>query len=147
MAGSGLTAAEVAARVAAGRTNAVVVRTSRPVTEIVRANVLTVFNGLLATLFVIVLITGRWQNSLFGGVIVANSVIGIAQEIRAKRTLDRFAVLNAPRARVVRDGEPLEIDVADVVLDDLLEVLRRRPGRGRRDRRAVRPASRSTSPC
>jgi cation-transporting ATPase E len=119
---TGLSSAEVAARFAAGRTNAVKVRSSRTVGEIVRANVLTVFNGLLATLFVIIAITGRWQNALFGGVIVANSAIGIAQELRAKRTLDRLAILNTPRARAVRDGMVIDLDTADIVIDDLLEI-------------------------
>jgi cation-transporting P-type ATPase E len=119
---AGLTAAQVAERVAAGRTNAVEVRTSRTVGEIVRANVFTPFNGLLTALFVCILLTGRWQNGLFGLVIVANSAIGIFQEVRAKRTLDRLAVLNAPRARVVRDGSVTEVEVGDVVADDLLEL-------------------------
>src|SRR5215831_10907913 len=119
---TGLTDAEVAERVAAGRTNAVESRTSRTVGEIVRANVFTVFNGLLAALFVCILLTGRWQNGLFGLVIIANSAIGIFQEVRAKRTLDRLAVLNAPRARVVRDGSVTEVEVGDVVADDLLEL-------------------------
>jgi cation-transporting ATPase E len=119
---TGLTEAEVADRVAAGRTNAVDDRTSRTVTEIVRANVFTVFNGLLLTLFVIILATGRWQNGLFGGVIIANSAIGIFQEVRAKRTLDRLAVLNAPRARAVRAGTVDDLAVEDVVQDDLLEI-------------------------
>jgi cation-transporting ATPase E len=119
---SGLTAAQVAERVAAGRTNAVEERTSRTVGEIVRTNVFTVFNGLLTALFVCILLTGRWQNGLFGVVIIANSAIGIFQEVRAKRTLDRLAVLNAPRARVVRDGEVTEVEVGAVVADDLLEL-------------------------
>jgi cation-transporting ATPase E len=119
---TGLTAAQVAERVAAGRTNAVESRTSRTVAEIVRVNVFTVFNGLLLTLFVIILATGRWQNGLFGLVIIANSAIGIFQEVRAKRTLDRLAVLNAPRARTVRDGTVTELDVEDVVADDLLDI-------------------------
>ena len=117
---TGLTAAAVAERVALGRTNATSLRTSRTVGEIVRANVFTVFNGLLVTLFVLVLTTGRWQNGLFVGVVVVNAAIGVVQELRAKRTLDRLAVLNAPRARVVRDGAETELPVADVVLDDLL---------------------------
>jgi cation-transporting ATPase E len=119
---AGLGGAEVAARVAAGRTNAVTARTSRTLGQIVRANVLTVFNGLLAVLFVVVLATGRWQNALFGGVVVANALIGIVQELRAKRTLDRLAVLTAPRARAVRDGAERELPVEEVVLDDLLVV-------------------------
>ncbi len=119
---SGLTAAEVAERVAAGLTNASTVRTSRTIGEIVRANVFTFFNGLLAALWVVAALTGTWQNTLFGGVVVANAAIGIVQELRAKRTLDRLAVLNAPTARVVRDGAAAELAVADVVLDDLLEI-------------------------
>jgi cation-transporting ATPase E len=117
---AGLSAAQVAERVAAGRTNAVDVQTSRSISEIARANLLTPFNGLLFTLFVIILITGRWQNALFGGVIVANAAIGIFQEVRAKRTLDRLAVLNAPHARAIRDGAEAEIAVGDIVQDDLL---------------------------
>ncbi|HEY2982750.1 MAG TPA: HAD-IC family P-type ATPase [Jatrophihabitantaceae bacterium] len=119
---SGLTADQVGERVAAGRTNAFESPTSRTPREIVRANVFTVFNGLLLTLLVIILATGQWQNGLFGGVIVANSAIGIVQELRAKRTLDRLAILNAPRARVVRDGAEAEIEVAGVVADDLLDL-------------------------
>ena len=122
---SGLTAADVSQRVAAGQTNATDARTSRTLADILRANLFTVFNGLLVGLFVVVMATGRWQNGLFGGVVVANAVIGIAQELRAKRTLDRLAVLNAPRARVHRDGASQEVPVAEVVLDDLVEV---RPG-------------------
>ena len=118
----GLSAAQVAERVAAGRTNAVDERTSRTTVEIVRANIFTVFNGLLATLFVLTLATGRWQNALFGGVIVANAAIGIVQELRAKRTLDRLAVLNAASARVVRDGDVLEVALDEVVEDDLVEL-------------------------
>jgi cation-transporting P-type ATPase E len=119
---SGLTADQVEERVAAGRTNAFESPTSRTPREIVRANVFTMFNGLLLTLLVIILATGQWQNGLFGGVIVANSAIGIVQELRAKRTLDRLAILNAPRARVVRDGVEAEIEVAGVVADDLLDL-------------------------
>ncbi len=119
---SGLSAAEVAERIAAGRTNASDAHTTRTVGQILRANVITPFNGLLFTLFVVILITGRWQNGLFGLVIIANSAIGVIQEVRAKRTLDRLAVLNAPRARVVREGELAEIAVEDVVADELLEL-------------------------
>ena len=108
---------------ASGQTNATNTRTSRTLREIVRSNVLTVFNALLVTLLVVILFTGRWQNGLFGLVIIANAAIGIVQELRAKRTLDRLAVLNTPRARVVRDGAPpTEVAVAEVVLDDLLVV-------------------------
>lgn len=120
--GTGLTAAQVAERVATGRTNAVVARTSRTVSEIVRANVFTLFNGLLGVLLLAILTTGRWQNGLFGLVIAANSGLGIVQEVRAKRLLDRLAVLNIPTARVVREGSTSSITLGAVVLDDLLDL-------------------------
>jgi len=119
---SGLTATEVADRVSQGLSNASTVRTSRSVGSIVRANVFTFFNGLLAALCAVAIVAGPWQNALFGGVVVANAGIGIVQELRAKRTLDRLAVLTAPRVRVVRDGADAEVALADVVLGDLLEL-------------------------
>ncbi len=119
---SGLTDQEVSGRTAAGQTNATDIHTSRSISEIVRANVFTVFNGLLAVLFIAVMATERWQNGLFGVVIVVNAGIGIVQEWRAKRILDRLALLNAPRARVIRNGSSLHVDVVAVVLNDLLDV-------------------------
>ncbi len=119
---AGLTAAEVAQRVAAGAVNATAARTSRTLAEILRSNVFTFFNGLLAALWLVAMLAGRWQNALFGGVVVANAAIGIVQEYRAKRTLDRLAVLSAPRARPVRDGREEDVAVEEVVLDDLLVV-------------------------
>jgi cation-transporting P-type ATPase E len=71
---------------------------------------------------VVILIVGQLQDALFGIVLVSNALIGIAQELRAKRTLDRLAVLNSPRARVRRDGAEQELAVGDVVLDDLVEL-------------------------
>ncbi len=118
----GLSAAEVADREQRGLVNRADERTSRSLVEIARANLLTRFNAILGTMFVLILVFGDAQDGLFGFVLVINALIGIVQEWRAKRTLDRLAVLSAPRARVVRDGEVREIDVSDVVLDDLLEI-------------------------
>src|SRR5450759_5127449 len=118
----GLTAAEVEARVRAGQVNVADERTSRTISEILRANLLTRFNAILGTAFVLIVVFGEVRDSLFGYVLVFNALIGIVQEWRAKRTLDRLAVLNAPRARVVRDGEVRDVDVTDVVLDDLCYV-------------------------
>jgi cation-transporting ATPase E len=115
----GLTAAEVEARVRAGKVNVADDRTSRTLSEILRANILTRFNAILGTAFVLILIFGEGQDALFGIVLLCNTLIGVVQEWRAKRTLDRLAVLNAPRARVVRDGEIREVAVGEVVLDDL----------------------------
>ncbi|WP_067822437.1 HAD-IC family P-type ATPase [Actinomadura kijaniata] len=116
----GLTAAQVRARVAAGRTNDVPRRSSRSVGEILRANILTRFNALIGTLFVLVMIFGEWPDGLFGGIIVANSAIGVIQELRAKRTLDRLAVVGETPVRVRRTGTVQEISQRAVVLGDLI---------------------------
>ena len=119
---TGLTADQVADRVGRGLTNGGAERTSRSYAEIVRANVLTRFNAILGTMLVVILVVGQPQDALFGLVLVANSLIGIVQEILAKRKLDHLAVLSAPRAQVVRDGAVLDLPVEDLVLDDLCAV-------------------------
>jgi len=119
---SGLTAVEVAERVADGRVNDVPDAPVRTFPQIVRANVLTPVNAIIGTLFVLILVAGYPADALFAGVVVSNSLIGIAQEVQARRTLDALAVLSAPKARVRRDGESTEIGVSGVVVDDLLEL-------------------------
>jgi cation-transporting ATPase E len=116
----GLRADEVADRVARGLTNDLPDSPTRTIGEIVKANVFTYFNMLLGSLFVIILVVGPANDALFGGVIVANTLVGVVQEVRAKRTLDRLAVLSSPRARVRRDGEEFEVAVREVVLDDIV---------------------------
>ncbi|WP_202567539.1 HAD-IC family P-type ATPase [Agreia sp. COWG] len=116
----GLTSAEVAERTEAGQTNAFVQDTSRSVWSIVRANVLTLFNAIILVCFVVLFAIGRWQDALFGFSAVANAIIGSVQEYRAKRALDRLAVMNAPHARVLRDAAEAEIDIAGVVLGDTI---------------------------
>ncbi|HEU4399232.1 MAG TPA: HAD-IC family P-type ATPase [Actinomycetota bacterium] len=117
---TGLTAAEVAERVARAQVNDVPPAPTRTVAEIVRANALTRFNFLLGSLLAVILVVGPLQDALFGLVLVANTLVGIVQEVRAKRTLERLAVISAPAARVVRDGRTEEVRVGEVVLDDLL---------------------------
>lgn len=119
---TGLSSADVRERVARGQTNASAERTSRTYGEIIRANVLTRFNAILGTMLAVILVVGDIQDATFGVILVANSLIGIVQETRAKWTLDRLAVLSAPRARVVREGTATEVAVEEVVLDDLLEL-------------------------
>ena len=116
----GLTADEVAARVADGRVNDVTSTSSRSVGAILRGNVFTLFNGILGAALVVVLVVGQWQDALFGGVLVFNAAIGVIGEYRAKLVLDRLSILNAPDARVVRDGTETSIDVREIVVDDLL---------------------------
>ena len=118
----GLSAAEVAERVREGRTNAYRVRTSRSAAAILRANVFTIFNAILATALVVVLAVGHWADALFGIVLILNTATGTIAEVRAKRALDRLAFLEAPTACAVRDGREVELDVADVVLDDVLRL-------------------------
>src|SRR5512140_2599344 len=118
---AGLTSAQVAERRSRGLANAGGERTSRSVAEILRANVLTRFNLLLGVLLAVILVVGQPQDALFGIVLVANALIGIVQELRAKRTLDRLAVLSAPRVRVVRDGAQSDIATGDLVADDLVD--------------------------
>ena len=117
---SGLTEAEVRERVAAGRTNRAPESTSRSLVEIVRANVFTRFNAILGTLLAVILVVGPINDALFGLVLVSNTAIGIIQEVRAKRTLDRLAVLNAPRATVIRDAEQRDVAVEELVADDVV---------------------------
>ncbi len=119
---TGLTATQVADRRSRGLTNAGGEHTSRSVTEILRTNILTRFNFILGSLLAVILVVGQPQDALFGIVLVTNALIGIAQELRAKRTLDRLAVLSAPRVRVIRDGTPQEIAVADLVAGDLVDL-------------------------
>ena len=121
----GLTSAEVAERIADGRTNDVPDAPVRTLPQIIRANVLTPVNAIIGTLFVLILVAGYPQDALFAGVVVSNSLIGIFQEVQARRTLNELAVLSAPKARVVRDGDVDEIGVSGVVADEILEI---RPG-------------------
>ncbi|HET8928809.1 MAG TPA: HAD-IC family P-type ATPase [Microbacterium sp.] len=116
----GLSTADVAERVAAGRGNDFRPDTSRSVWTIIRANVFTLFNGIIFACFFVLFLLGRWQDALFGFAALGNSIIGCWQEFRAKAALDRLALLNAPRARVRRDGEEAEIAPTDVVMDDIL---------------------------
>ena len=118
----GLNAAEVAERVARGAVNRVKDRTSRSVASIVRENVLTLFNAIIVGASIIVLLFGDLRDGIFGGVMVINAVIGIVSELRAKRTLDSLAIVDAPQASVLRDGTLSVIPARDVVLDDVIEL-------------------------
>ncbi len=95
---------------------------SRSYASIVRANVFTVFNLILACFGTITLVFGDWRDALFLGILVANTAIGITQEVRAKRALDRLALLVAPRATVLRDGSARSVPAAEVVEGDLVAV-------------------------
>src|SRR5215469_13391465 len=119
---AGLSSAQVAERRSHGLANAGGERASRSVAEILRANILTRFNLILGVLLAVILVAGQPQDALFGIVLVTNALIGIGQEVRAKRMLDRLAVLSAPGVRVIRDGAPRDIAVDQLVADDLVEL-------------------------
>lgn len=119
---AGLSSQEVAERVAAGRVNAHTRGPSRTLGQILRANIINPVNAIMVPLFVLILIAGFPRDGLFVGVIISNTVIGIAQELKARRELHRLEVLNAPSARVVRDGRSVEIAVEDVVADDICDL-------------------------
>jgi cation-transporting P-type ATPase E len=117
----GLSEAEAARRLAAaGRARRA--GTSRSYVSIVRANVLTLFNLILAGFGTVTLIFGDPRDALFLGVIVANSTIGIVQEVRAKRALDRLSLLVAPSATVNRDGRARPLPLEELVVDDVVLV-------------------------
>lgn len=119
---AGLDSQEVAERVARGEANEVRQKSSRSLKSIVRANVFTLFNAILVGATILVVLFGHLQDAVFGGVMVLNAIIGIVSEIRAKRTLDALAIVDAPKALVVRSGRPVEIGVGEVVLDDVLDL-------------------------
>ncbi|GGQ62432.1 HAD-IC family P-type ATPase [Streptomyces asoensis] len=119
---TGLTAAEVAERVARGQVNDVPVRSSRSIGEIVRANVFTRFNAIIGVLWLVMLAVAPIQDGLFGFVILANTGIGIIQEWRAKKTLDSLAVVGESRPTVRRDGTAVQVATSALVLDDLIEI-------------------------
>ncbi|GAA4038485.1 HAD-IC family P-type ATPase [Arthrobacter methylotrophus] len=118
--GSGLSSAQVTARTEAGLDNRTSFSSSRTLWQIVRTNLLTLFNAIVGCSFVLLLLLGQWKDALFGLTAAGNFLIGVVQEYRAKRALDRIAILNASPARVVRDGIAQDIDVQEIVRDDVL---------------------------
>ncbi|WNG86677.1 cation-translocating P-type ATPase [Mycobacterium sp. ITM-2016-00317] len=119
---AGLSDAEVAQRVAEGKTNDVPTRAARSVSDIVRGNVFTRINAILGVLLIIVLSTGSVINGAFGLLIVANSAIGIIQELRAKRTLDQLAIVGQAKPLVRRQSGTAPLPPSEVVLDDVIEL-------------------------
>ncbi|WP_370330632.1 HAD-IC family P-type ATPase [Mycolicibacterium hippocampi] len=118
----GLSDDEVAQRVAEGKTNDVPTRAARSVSEIVRGNVFTRINAILGVLLIIVLSTGSVINGAFGLLIIANSAIGIIQELRAKQTLDKLAIVSQAKPLVRRQAGTQAMAPSGVVLDDVIEL-------------------------
>ncbi|WP_051178312.1 cation-translocating P-type ATPase [Nocardia concava] len=118
----GLSSAEVEQRRRDGLTNDVPERASRSVRDIVRANVFTRINAILGVLFILVLATGSIIDGMFGLLIVANSAVGIIQEVRAKQTLDRLAIVGQAKPMVRREGKAVAVAPQEIVLDDIIEL-------------------------
>ena len=119
---TGLSDAEVAQRVADGKANDVPTRAARSVSDIVRGNVFTRINAILGVLLIIVLSTGSAINGAFGLLIIANSAIGIIQELRAKQTLDKLAIVGQTKPLVRRQSGAKALMPSEVVLDDIIEL-------------------------
>lgn len=118
---SGLSAEQVKRRFAQGENNYKVESSTLSVPEIMRSNVCTYFNLVFAVIAVLLAIVGAWSDMLFLPIIVANTCIGIIQEVHSKKVLDKLSILNAPHAVVIRDGKRQEIPADQLVLDDIVE--------------------------
>ena len=116
----GLTGAQVRERADAGWTNAPVDPPGKTVKQIVLSNIFTYFNMLFFLLALCVIAVQQWLNLTFMGVIIVNTAIGIIQEIRSKKTLDKLNILASPKAVAVRDGRRVTIDTAQLVRDDIV---------------------------
>ena len=116
----GLTSDEVRERVEKGLTNHADISTQKTVGQIIKSNLLTYFNLIFLILTVLLCIVGSFRNLTFLPVIIGNTVIGIFQELRAKKTLDKMSMLNASHSIVVRDGEQKQIQSEELVKDDII---------------------------
>jgi len=117
---NGLTSAEVAERVAAGKTNANTDVKTKTIGQIFREHAFTLFNFVNIALAVLVAITGQYRNMTFMLVVVINLAVGVIQEVRAKRMVDKLSIITANKVRVIRDGQEQQVSVDDVVLDELV---------------------------
>jgi cation-transporting P-type ATPase E len=119
----GLSEQEVLARRAAGQGNDAPLHTSRSYAQILRENVFTFINYVLFGLGTALILMGRVSDALVSvGVVLANTLVGVVQEVRAKRTLDRIAILTRPQALVVREGQERTIDPSEIVVGDILRI-------------------------
>lgn len=116
----GLNENEVAARVNAGLVNKADISTDKSVKEIIRSNTLTYFNLIFFIIAVLLCVVGSFRNLTFLPVVIGNSLIGIFQEIRAKKTLEKMSILNAPHAVAIRSGRQVKISTDELVKDDVV---------------------------
>ena len=117
---TGLTDEEVRQRVEEGLTNRADISTDKTTKEIVVSNVFTYFNLIFLVITILLIMVGSFRNLTFLPIIIGNTVIGIVQEIRAKKTLEKMSLLNAPRADVIRNGSVKQISTEKLVKDDVI---------------------------
>lgn len=117
---SGLSTEQVKQRFAAHADNYKVESSTMSVSDIVKSNVFTYFNLIFAIIAVLLSIVAAWSDMMFLPIIIANTCIGIIQEVHSKKVLDRLSILNAPHCTVVRDGQEHEVEADKLVLDDVV---------------------------
>mgnify|MGYP003031937277 FL=1 len=117
---TGLTDEEVRQRVEEGFTNRTDISTDKTTKEIVISNVFTYFNLIFLVITILLIMVGSFRNLTFLPIIIGNTVIGIVQEIRAKKTLEKMSLLNAPHADVIRNGSVKQISTEELVKDDVI---------------------------
>ena len=117
---TGLTYEEVRQRVEEGLTNRADISTDKTTKEIVISNVFTYFNLIFLVITILLIMVGSFRNLTFLPIIIGNTVIGIVQEIRAKKTLEKMSLLNAPHADVIRNGSVKQISTEELVKDDVI---------------------------
>lgn len=118
----GLNSEEVKARIRENKINFTDINSTNSIKEIIKVNMITVFNILNLVLFVLVIISGSYINSLFIGAILSNTFIGIFQEIKAKKVIEKMSILYQTKVNVIRDGKTQAIDKENIVLDDILAI-------------------------
>ncbi len=117
----GLTEEEAQKRIAHGYCNVNNIKTTKTTWQIVRGNIFTFFNMLYLIITVLLCIARSWTNLTFLAVIIPNLILGIVQELKAKKMIEKLSLVSAPRAVVVRDGEEKEITTSEIVLDDIIQ--------------------------
>ncbi|WP_405345240.1 HAD-IC family P-type ATPase [Ruminococcus sp.] len=116
----GLTSAEAEQRKAEGKVNTASTVKTKSIKRIFIDNICTVFNGINVLLFILLMLVGSYKNLLFIGVVLFNTVIGIVQEIRSKKSVDKLTILTESKLSVLRDGEIVELSKDELVLDDII---------------------------
>ena len=116
----GLSTQQAAERVLQGKCNRTVTSPSKSVSEIILGNICTYFNLVFTIIAALLIFVGSWRDLTFYIIVIANTLIGIIQEIRSKRTLDQLQLLNAPKAAVLRDGQQISVSVEELVMDDIV---------------------------